>query len=215
MAAVIPAEHTVAEAMLACGIAAPKDATFATEVFMDSFDTCRDMSEADLTDAFKTFSNLSVAEGRIRLLPAQKARVKAFLQWVKDQQRMGIDPSAMPFPVADTTTLIRRATTHKMYIDKSDTIASAAKPVKFTADVKWEDWSPSFINYVRAIPGRDGVPLKYVIRNNNDPDPTPQADFLDEYVNNAPWTDNHLRVMRQRYILSLLILLSVILRQSP
>ena len=186
MAAVIPAEHTVAEAMLACGIAAPKDATFATEVFMDSFDTCRDMSEADLTDAFKTFSNLSVAEGRIRLLPAQKARVKAFLQWVKDQQRMGIDPSAMPFPVADTTTLIRRATTHKMYIDKSDTIASAAKPVKFTADVKWEDWSPSFINYVRAIPGRDGVPLKYVIRNNNNPDPTPQADFLDEYVNNAP-----------------------------
>ena len=71
--------------MLACGLTAADSVTFATEVFMDSFETCRDMSDADLTDAFKTFSNLSVAEGRIRLLPAQKVRVKAFLQWAKDQ----------------------------------------------------------------------------------------------------------------------------------
>ena len=195
MAGVLPpglppgiAIYTVAQAMTDCGLSAANGASFATEVFMDDFETCKDMSDTDLSDAFKTFANLSVQEGRIRLLPAQKVKVKAFLQWAKDQHRMGLNPSMIPFPVASTTILIRRATTHKMYIDKSDTIAAAAKPVKFTADVKWEDWSPSFVNYVRAIPGRDGIPLKYIIRENGTPDPTPQADFLDEYVNNAPLT---------------------------
>ena len=38
---------------------------------------------------------------------------------------------------------------------------------------------------MRAIPGRDGVPLKYIIRENDLPDHTPNKDFLDDYVNNA------------------------------
>ena len=29
---------------------------------------------------------------------------------------------------------------------------------------KWEDWKPTFLNYLRSIPGRDGIPLKYVCR---------------------------------------------------
>ena len=180
--------HTVDKAMLAYYLAAPNNATFSTKVFMSSFNTCRDMSDADLIDAFKAFFNLSAAEVRIRLLPAQKARIKAFLQWVKDQQRMGVDLSTGSFPVADTTKLMRRATTHKMYMDKKNTIAAAAKPKKFTADMKWEDWSPAFMNYVCAIPGQDSIPLKYVIRDKNAADPTPRPDFLDEYVNNAPLT---------------------------
>ena len=38
---------------------------------------------------------------------------------------------------------------------------------------------------MRAIPGRDGVPLKYIIRSNDLPDLTPNKDFLDDYINNA------------------------------
>ena len=36
-----------------------------------------------------------------------------------------------------------------------------------------------------GIPGRYGVPLKYIIRENYLPDLTPNKNFLDEYVNNA------------------------------
>ena len=50
----------------------------------------------------------------------------------------------------------------------------------------WEDWAPLFANYLRAIPGRNGVPLKYVIRRDEEPDPTPNEDFLDDYVAMAP-----------------------------
>ena len=60
--------------------------------------------------------------------------------------------------------------------------------MRFTKQVKWEDWAPTFINYLREIPGRDGVPLKF-IRANDLPDLTPNKDFLDDYVNNATLTD--------------------------
>jgi hypothetical protein len=43
------------------------------------------------------------------------------------------------------------------------------------------------MNYLRSIPGRDGIPLKYVCRENDVPDPmVANDDFLDDYVANAP-----------------------------
>ena len=44
----------------------------------------------------------------------------------------------------------------------------------------------TFLGHLRALPGRDGVPLKYVCRPNYLPDPTPQPDFLDNCVLMAP-----------------------------
>ena len=39
---------------------------------------------------------------------------------------------------------------------------------------------------MRSIPGRDGVPLKYICRDNQNPDNTPNDDFLDDYIAMAP-----------------------------
>ena len=128
---------------------------------------------------------LNVGQGQIRLKPQQKNRVKAFTQWKKDQYRLGIDPTRLPFPETHTAELLRRMKTHQLFVSKSDTISKAAKPVRLTKQAKWEDWAPTFINYVREIPGRDGVPLKYIIRANDLPDLTQNKDFLDEYVNNS------------------------------
>ena len=86
-------------------------------------------------------------------------------------------PASFPCPAGDSTALLRRYKTHELYTSNSKTLAEAAKPEKFTADIKWQDWCPTFLNYLRAIPGRDGVPLKYVCRTNPLPDPTPQRDL--------------------------------------
>ncbi len=40
------------------------------------------------------------------------------------------------------------------------------------------------------MPGRDGVPLSYVVRDMNAPDPTPHPNFLDDYVSMAPLAGN-------------------------
>ena len=80
------------------------------------------------------------------------------------------------------TQLLRRFNTHALFIKKSSTLSDAVKPLTMTKDVKWTDWVPSFLNYLRTIPGRDGNPLKYVCRAKDAPDPIPNSDFLDDYV---------------------------------
>jgi hypothetical protein len=186
MAALIVPPFTLLQAMERCGLPANAAAAFATEVYMDDFETCKDITDEDLHDAFKTFSGLTVAQGQIRVLPGQKKKIKAFSHWVKDQYRRGLDPSSTIFPVDETIALLNRASTHKQYLNKAKTLANAAKPEKFTKDLVWDEWAITFVNYLRAIPGRNGVPLQYVIRSNEQPDPTPNEDFLDDYIKNAP-----------------------------
>ena len=176
----------MADAIQLCGLDEEVAAEIASEIFLDSFESVMDICDEDLADAFKTFAGLTAAQGQIRLLPAQKNKIKAFVQWVKDLIRTNINPSTRDFPIDDMACLLRRARTHKMYVEKSDTLAKAARPEKFTKDMEWEDWYPSFENYLRAIPGRNGVPLKYVIREQDEPDPTENPDFLDDYVAMAP-----------------------------
>ena len=55
---------------------------------------------------------------------------------------------------------------HAAYVKNSSAIAETAKPTTFTETTKWTDWEPVFHNFLRAIPGRTGVPLSYVIREN-------------------------------------------------
>ena len=64
-------------------------------------------------------------------------------------------------------------------------MVDAAKPGKFTIQIKWDDRIPTFLIYLRAIPGRDGVPLKYICREKDIPNVAPNANFLDNYINMA------------------------------
>ena len=70
----------------------------------------------------------------------------------------------------------------------SKDLAKQAQPEKFKASMAWNNWKPTFVNFLRMIPGRDGVPLSYVVRDTDAPDPTPHPDFIEEYVRNAPVT---------------------------
>ena len=72
-------------------------------------------------------------------------------------------------------------------MEKSKTITEAAKPIKFKETMKWDDWYPTFLNFLKAIPGRNGVPLSYVCRENEQALPNnPNIDYLDNYINQAP-----------------------------
>ena len=160
----------------------------ATEIFDDDFESCIDKTYKELDEDFQSFSSLTVALGRITLPPGVKRNVRAFVQWSQDQIRVGIDPSTVPFPVIDANVLIRRHKTHEKYCSKASTIIDTAKPPKFTDKSKWEEWVPVFLNFLKAIPGRNGVPLKYICRNNDLPEIVPGAEMLDDYVNRAALT---------------------------
>ena len=101
---VVPAPpYTVLLAMNACGLTrANQHQTFSTEIFMDDFESCKDMSNEDLSEIFKTLSGMILTQGKIRLVPSQKKKIKAFPPWVKDQFILGIDPTTLHSPQADT-----------------------------------------------------------------------------------------------------------------
>ena len=190
-----PPVHTVLDAMIACGV--DNNAVYdgdtaaerlSTDLFDEDYVSVMDKTWDELDNDFKSYTDLTQLQGQIRLLPGVKRNLKGFIQWVRDEFRLGRNPENTAFPVAETPVLIRRHKTHKQYVAKSKTIAEAAKPEKFTLKTKWDDWNPSFQNFLRSIPGKDGVPLKYICRANDMPDPTPHVDFLDDYIAMAPLT---------------------------
>ena len=52
--------------------------------------------------------------------------------------------------------------------------------------MKWSDWVPTFFNFFRTIPGRDGVPLDYICRSEVLTNRTLQTDIMKEYVEQTP-----------------------------
>ena len=158
--------NTVLDALIACGVdnvAMFMEETQAQCIAEDLFDNsfaCMDMTFKELDEHFKTYSDLTVAQGQIRLRPGTRKNIKAFVQWAHDELRLGRNPSATPFQVNQVSDLIRRYKTHEKFQANSRTLAEAARPDKFKETTKWEDWRPTFIKYLHTTPGRDGVPLK-------------------------------------------------------
>ena len=90
----------------------------------------------------------------------------------------------LKFAMTGIAKILRKAETHKLYVVNLD--SNAIKPRDFTKEIKWANWSPSFENYLRAIPGITRVPLSCVIRGSDAPNPAPNVEFLDNYILNAP-----------------------------
>lgn len=178
---------TVLDGITNCGVAAALAQRVATDLFSDSFEMVKDKTVKELDEDLKAYADLPANGGRIRFAPAIRTALKAFIYWVQHEYRMSRDPTDMAFPAGDIANIMKRARTQQRFIENKKLMADAAKPKEFTAETKWSEWEPTLVGYLRALPGRDGVPLSYIIRRNDDPDPTPRTDFLDEYVANAPF----------------------------
>ena len=83
--------------------------------------------------------------------------------------------------------LLTNYKSHQASITKTKTVSEAARPTKFKENNKRDGWYPSFINFLQAIPGRNGVPLNYICREDDEPAPNdPELDFIENYILQAP-----------------------------
>lgn len=190
-AAAAPPQFTIRDGLILCGIddanGPPTDAErLAQAIFGDEFRTAMDITTDDLDADLKSFSDLQ--QDAIILTSIQRRNVKAYIQWIKDKFCQDEDPELQQFPQADALTLIRRAKTHEKFVEKSEAMTKSAKPTAFTETTLWSDWYPTLLNFLRHIPGRDGVPLKYVCRHNDPTRRINHPNFLDDYVDRAPLT---------------------------
>ena len=128
---------TVVDAMVICGV--DHDALFleetqaqrlASDIFGDQFSSCMDITVKELDEHFKTYSDLTIVQGQIRVRPGTRKNIKAFVQWTRDELRLGRDPSMTQFSVDRVNDLIRRYKTHEKFLAGAKVLSEAAKPDK-------------------------------------------------------------------------------------
>ena len=130
---------TLAYAIFNCGImdavlfdSDTKASRIATEIFDNDFTSCMDKTYVELDDDLNSYSTLTAAHGQNRITPGHKKNVKAFIQWTRDQIRLGIDPITVLFPVANASDFNKIYKHHDAYVKKYKTITETAKPENFT-----------------------------------------------------------------------------------
>jgi hypothetical protein len=135
MAANIP--HNVFNAMIACGIdnvAAFQGHTqaerIAADIFDDTFATGMEITFKGLDKHSKTYSELSLAQGQIRTPPGRRKNMMAFIQWTRDEIRLGRDTSFTSFPLEQVSDCLRRYKTHKRYVTDVKTLADKRRRPK-------------------------------------------------------------------------------------
>ena len=100
---------------------------------------------------------------------------------------MDEDPSALHFNVIDINDLIERYNTHKQWTEDTSTMANNDMPKSFTKKMDWMDWKAIIVNSLKSQPGRNGVPLNYFVGDNQGTVIRTNTNFLDDYVNRAPF----------------------------
>ena len=162
---------------------------------IQSYDDLLNMSEKDVTDLAKDYSARSTA-ARINFGLRRIKKLKAIIHWVKDHRRTSTTPTIEGMNGTDFNSQLSRASQRahirKQIHDDSDNKAKASSPGPLESEDKWIDWETKFENYLSTIPGVDGVPLSYVIRELVTPEPnTIYTSFVEDTVASAPLTGTY------------------------
>lgn len=139
-----------------------------------SFSDIRVLSEKDITSLVTDMGSRNQANGRIHVGTRRAKRLKALVHWVQDFYRVSAEPSIVglestSFKLALETSL-SRAVIRKSLKNTSDTSAKAADPGELKSEKQWKEWEEKFTNFLGCLIGVTGIPLSYVIRENDNPD---------------------------------------------
>ena len=151
------------------------------------------MNEKDVTELSASFSRRTATNGKIDFGIRRTKKLMHLLHFVQDAARTSYTASTFGYTQATLLSALsvagERADVIKQIRDKSDVKAKEASPGALVSENKWTDWEPKFVNYLSTMIGMNGVPLSYVIRENDAPDRTSTfPDFSEECIACAPLT---------------------------
>ena len=142
----------------------------------ETFDDLKSMKEKDICDLADSYTRRTVADGRFIFGVRRIRYLIGIIHWVQDFGRVSGTPSldeygggAGAFRAA-LDVAFDRAEVRKIEKEQSDTVSKAADPGQFKDERKWPEWEPAFVNYTSTILGVTGVPLLYVLRENEQSD---------------------------------------------
>ena len=162
------------------------------EAGLSGFEDFRYLVEKDIRDMADEFGKRSMAQGRIVFGRGRTKKLTGVMHWVQDRFRANDVPYHEDFNEPALFEALSLAQIRKSDIDLVDTNTKAANPGKFKDERKWPEWEKSFINYLSVIPGVSGIPLSYIVRDEEFPaEGLLYATFNDRMVNRAPLTGQY------------------------
>jgi hypothetical protein len=125
------------------------------------------MDEKDVKDLADSFAKRTIDAGRVIFGFQRMKMVKGFMHWVQDQWRVNLTPEEFPTVIgkAEIVQTLKNAEIRKNHKLKELVASVAADPGKLTKNVEFHVWIRGFYNFLSTIPGIDGHPLHYVIRD--------------------------------------------------
>ena len=160
--------------LLCCGFTDPLERI---EISTDGFEGYSDMNilrEKDISELAKAFADRTLANGRITFGLRRQNLLKSTIHWVQDFRRISRSPTLAAITDvndfrAKIQTARERALVRKSRTEDS-TSSKAADPGKCKGSKGWLVWARGLRNYLSTILGQDGVPLSYIIRDQEAPD---------------------------------------------
>ena len=156
---------------------------------LTDFEDFRYLVEKDIRDTADEFGERTQANGRIVFRLGRVKKLIGVTHWVQDCFRASYVPNHAHFNLNVMYESLSLAQVRKSDINLVATNSKAADPEKFKEERKWPEWENAFINYLSIIPGVSGIPLSYVVREQDELTPgTAYPTFNDRMINRAPLT---------------------------
>jgi hypothetical protein len=158
---------------------------------LGSMDDMLSLTEKDVTSISSDWANRTVALGRFYIGTKRLKSLQSLIHWIQDFRRVSGTPSIVGLNEytfkAQLARALDRSVIRKSLKDQTATTSSEASPGPLDNERKWKQWEEKFVNYTRSHIGANGIPLSYVIRENDEPAiDNEYTDFVSKTIYCAP-----------------------------
>ena len=159
--------------MIGVGPAANRNAIIA-DLLSEGLDGLKHMTDEEVRDTCASYAKRTDNPFPVILTPVQKQPIKSLVLWVKDQERVG---EALAFPGTTTQEQFRTALAESLERERrrkdqkkeGESYLDSSFNTKLKSALQWEKWAEELNTNLCQIVGVRGVPLTYVIREEDVP----------------------------------------------
>ena len=161
-------------------------------IVTDSFGAYNDikmLNEKDIASMSIDWASRTQQNGRIHFGIRRTKLLKALTHWVQDFYRVSSTPTIEGLDKEAFLSQLHRAINRaEIRTNMNDTTSNdESSPGMLESERQWKQWEEKFVNYCRCRIGANGIPLSYVIRENDDPNTTGEFnDFVTQTIECAP-----------------------------
>jgi hypothetical protein len=183
-----PIQDPVEYCLHKCGFIANADRQAIMADGFATFDDFEMLNTSDIKDMASRFAKRPPA-ARIIFGLARTKKMQGLLLWVHDHFRADDQPDHTDFDSDAANEALQRESSRKETKEMKGTV-SKPDPLKGEAD--FAKFLPKLENYLASLIGVNGVPLSYVIRENEQPDPNETYNsYQERCIARAPMNGTH------------------------